>query len=119
MPAIPKNSRLPAGSARRPPVPVAPLAPTPEDQGRFNAEVESVARRVSESPLLNGRLLDVGELETGANNRTEHGLGRVPQGWIVVGVTGDANIWEGAAPDREALNLRTDNASAHWTLWVF
>jgi hypothetical protein len=100
-------------------VPAAPLVPAGEDQGRFNAEVETTLRRVTESPIAAGRLVDVGTLATGANNRVEHGLGRTPLGWFVVGVTAQADLWEGAAPDDVVLNLRTDSATADWRIWVF
>lgn len=104
---------------RKAPVPAAPLVPAGEDQGRFNAEVETTLRRVTESPIAAGRLVDVGTMATGADNRVEHGLGRVPVGFFPVGVTGQADVWEGAAPDDVVLHLRTDNAAAEWRLWVF
>lgn len=103
---------------RKAPVPAAPLVPAGEDQGRFNAEVETTLRRVTGSPIAAGRLVVVGALATTVT-RVEHGLGRTPVGWFPVQKTGNADVWEGQAADDVALYLVSTTVNAEFSIWVF
>ena len=55
-------------------------------------------------------------LASGAVN-VNHGLGRVPQGWIVVGIDAQATVWSSGSTNK-TLTLLT-SADAGVTLWVF
>lgn len=119
MATIPKGGGFSRPRAVKPgPVVSAPLAPDAASQGRFNAETEAAVRSVAGCPLVTGRRLAVGALTT-TPTRVPHGLGRVPLGWFPVGVTADATVWDGAAPDDAAIYLSSSSSVAEWTLWVF
>ena len=67
-------------------------------------------------PLLNGTLVRADLLASGGVN-VNHGLGRVPQGWIVVDIGVSANVWS-TGSNKKVLTLNT-SADASVSLWVF
>lgn len=113
MPLIPKGG----GFVKAAPLLRAPAAPVAETAD-FERATEAHARRTSEHPLLGGRVLVVGALSTDVT-KVNHGLGRVPSGWFPIQKTGNSDVWEGAAADREALYLVATTTDAEFTLWVF
>jgi len=70
--------------------------------------------------ILDGRKVDV-EL-TGSVAIVAHGLGRVPNGWILMTVDNDTRLYEdkAASPDRsKLLVMKSSAASVNFSLWVF
>lgn len=83
---------------------------------RIQAELASKLNPVLTCPILNGTLVQASLLASGAVN-VNHGLGRVPQGWIVVGIDAQATVWSSGSTNK-TLTLLT-SADAGVTLWVF
>lgn len=83
---------------------------------RFMAEVQKV-NTVLECPLLNGNLVKDVSITAGTPVDVNHGLGRMPQGWFVVGI-GSASSVFATGVNKSVLTL---DASADTTvnLWVF
>ena len=68
--------------------------------------------------LVDGVLLTDQELSRAATNYVAHGLGRTPQGWIIVRINAAATVYEAQDPDDRYLYLTT-SADATVSLWVF
>ncbi len=72
------------------------------------------------NPIVNGRLVQDQSLTIGTT-AVEHKLGRKPQGWMVVGINGIAEIYDTQATNQLPhlfLNLVSD-ANVSVNLWVF
>lgn len=54
--------------------------------------------------ILQGRFIAAVDLTAGVDNAVNHGLGRLPKGWMVAGADAQATIWEVTAT-LPALNL--------------
>lgn len=75
---------------------------------------------VISNALVNGRLITGQKLINGAT-AVNHGLGRKLQGWIIVGISGAATIYDTQASNimpELTLNL-ISNAAVTVALWVF
>lgn len=68
------------------------------------------------APVARGRLLPV-SLASGAQE-IEHGLGRAPQGWILVAPRSSATLYQHAAANRLRLPLTT-SAALDASLWIW
>lgn len=60
-------------------------------------------------PFLHGRLLVGVILTGGADTVINHGLGRVPQGWVLCDSNANSNVWRNAASTTTTLTLRASN----------
>lgn len=80
----------------------------------------SMINPILASPIANGLLLDNVELINGITV-VNHRLGRVLQGWIIVGINGAATVYDNQATNQMAdltLSLTSD-ADVIVSLWVF
>lgn len=91
-----------------------------KDLSLMQTKWASVINPILSAPIVNGLLLNSVSLVSG-DNTINHKLGRKLQGWIVVGKTANANIF-----DKQATNTMPEltlvlNSSATTTvnLWVF
>lgn len=91
----------------------------PEAQ-RFQESAHLGFAFLSAIPFLDGVLVEDVQITSGTAKIVEHGLGREPRGWLVLGKNANANVWE-TATSVGSENRMTVNASATVTisLWVF
>ena len=64
------------------------------DVQKFQQNVENAIEPIIRKEIIDGILLKKVCLEPGVANEVKHGLGRAPQGWIVVRKRADARIWD-------------------------
>ena len=87
----------------------------------MQSNVDSALRRLVQLvPILDGRLVSDVTLTT-STTRVEHGLGRRPSGWIVVGKSADARVWDLQSSNNlqdRYLDLRA-SATVVTSLWIF
>jgi len=88
---------------------------------RVQAELEAKLNPVLKANILNGVLVPAFALPAGTPVDINHGLGRAPQGWILVRNYASAIVWENPVSARDAVNILRLNSSADTTvaLWVF
>lgn len=91
---------------------------SPEIQRMQDLIAESV-EQLERSPMGKGVLLEGVSLSTGASNRVNHKLGRVPSGWIIVDRDDNANVWSSTSSlPNKFLELST-SADVTVSLWIF
>lgn len=86
------------------------------DLNRVQENVGDVFRQIGNCPFITGNYVPAQAIGTGAT-RVAHGLGRVPQGWIVTNKTANSNVWL-ASLDANYLSLQA-SANCNIDLWVF
>lgn len=79
--------------------------------------VAVVVNSIAACPLLDGRLLK-GVALSGSATRVDHGLNRIPIGFLVIGANNSAPVWESTARTALSLFLKA-GATATVDLWVF
>lgn len=85
---------------------------------RFQDEVAAKVNDVLSSPLLNGKFLKAEVLKAASPVVVTHGLGRLPQGWIIIDRTAAATPWRSAPSTKQTITLST-SADVTVALWVF
>ncbi len=87
---------------------------------RIQAEIQARLNPVLTCPLLNGVLVSADLLAAGVNS-VAHGLGRAPQGWILVSPGANAVVWGDVVPAAKAKQILLLNTTADVSvkLWVF
>jgi len=89
-----------------------------------NQELNRVQENISQyTNQLNGRFIVDGiiinaSLVSGQANRVPHGLGRTPNGYIIIYKNDTCDIWDNANPDSLLFYLNT-SADVTVKLWVF
>lgn len=90
-----------------------------------NAELQRVQDRLlvtlvpmSRVAVLDGVLLKGLSLTTSFQN-VNHGLGRAPAGWIVVGKNANADVWENPLIRTGLVLVLRSSAAVNVDLWVF
>lgn len=84
--------------------------------GRLQSACKEIFDDITGREIIDGIRIDDVALVT-TTKRIAHGLGRVPNGWIVVGIYGSATVWE---VSRDELFLTLDcSANVTADLWVF
>lgn len=87
----------------------------------MQSNIEGAFRKLTQNvPLLDGRLVTDVAL-SGTTTRVEHGLSRRPQGWVVVGKSADARVWDMQSSNNlqdRYLDLRASGAVTV-ALWIF
>lgn len=90
-----------------------------EALNRVQDRIKVVTDALVANQLLEGRLLTV-TLTAGSFNRVTHGLGRQPQGYLVVRRNANAVIWDQPnGTDANAFLYLQPSATVTATLWVF
>jgi hypothetical protein len=86
---------------------------------RVQAELVSKLNPALQSPILAGVMKDV-QLTASTPVDVEHGLGRAPLGWIVVGNAANSVVWASTLAKVQD-KILTLNTSADTTvrLWIF
>lgn len=88
---------------------------------RFENLVREALGPIIRSNVIDGVLLSGVALKSGQANPVNHGLGRVLQGWIIVGKSSSADIWDSQASNDLPSRTVLLNCSADVTvnLWCF
>lgn len=93
------------------------------DLARIQDAVAAGFSDVDARPLVGGNVLSA-TLIYGQDNLVAHGLGRMPQYWLVIRKDANAVVWEqpsgdlnGASTSDKLINLRC-SATCNITLWV-
>ncbi len=90
-----------------------------ETLNRVQDRIKVVTDALVANQLLEGRLVTV-TLTAGAFTQVTHGLGRQPQGYIVVRRNANAVIWDQPnSTDANAFLYLQPSATVTATLWVF
>jgi hypothetical protein len=90
-----------------------------ETLNRVQDRIKVVTDALVANQLLEGRLVTV-TLTAGAFTQVTHGLGRQPQGYIVVRLNANAVIWDQPnGTDANAFLYLQPSATVTATLWVF
>ena len=84
---------------------------------RFMAEVQKINPAL-QCPLLQGKFLKAEVLKAASPVVIEHGLGRLPQGWIIVDRNAAATPYRSAPNTKQTITLST-SADVTVTLWIF
>ena len=97
------------------------IVTTAFELNQVQENVDRALRPILRSPLLFGVLMRGQLLASASVTRVQHGLGRVPLGWVVVGKNANATIWESTSDNsfRERslqLECSTDVTAS---IWVF
>ena len=61
---------------------------------KVQQNIENAIEPIIRKEIIDGVLLKKVCLENGVSNEIKHGLGRPPQGWIIVRKRADARIWD-------------------------
>lgn len=100
------------------------MIPELETQQTGNQDVELLQQNVKkwtkileDNPLLDGRLLEDIDLNAAANTNINHGLGRVPRGWVLTDQSAAATVYR-VAWTNTTLTLLASAASTV-DIWVF
>ncbi len=90
-----------------------------ETLNRVQDRIKVVTDALVANQLLEGRLVTV-TLTAGAFTQVTHGLGRQPQGYIVVRRNANAVVWDQPnSTDANAFLYLQPSATVTATLWVF
>ena len=83
--------------------------------------MQEVTDFIERCSLIDGKLVSDAELTTGQDNEVGHGLGRIPQGYIVVDRNANSVVSTSSTLNRNPKNSLILNCSANVTvsLWVF
>ncbi len=81
--------------------------------------VESALRPILKNPLMDGTLIEDLTLVTGTPFTVEHGLGRIPRGWMVVSPNAESSVWESASALPTKTLILNVSANVTLSLWVF
>lgn len=92
-----------------------------DEISRMQSNLENWAKAVQKNTPADGVMLSGVKLTTGSVNNVEHKLGRVLQGWQVIGRDSNAQIWDSQADNVFKAKFLALNCSADVTvnLWVF
>ena len=92
-----------------------------DELSRLQSNLENWASSVQKSGLSDGRLLQGVVCSAGGVNNVEHKLNRELIGWIVVGQSAQATIWDSQAANVFKTKFLALNCSANviLNLWVF
>lgn len=90
------------------------------DLSKVQNNVEVALQPLIASPIINGNLLTKVELTIGTTE-VDHKLGRDLRGWIVVGQSDLASIWDSQATNVRSARTLILNSDADTviSLWVF
>ena len=80
--------------------------------------IEEFSRQVSDCPLIVGNLIADVSITSGTPEAVAHGLGRTPEGWIVVRRDADATVFESGDYDSKWLTLDA-GANVTVSVWVY
>lgn len=89
-----------------------------------NLELNRVQESISQyTNQLNGKFIVDGilinaSLVNGSVNLVPHGLGRVPNGYVVIYKSANSDLWDDSNPDSLFLRLNV-TANVNVKLWVF
>lgn len=90
-----------------------------------DAELEAVQTNISQvitpvlkSPIVDGTLVSVSLVN--GDNRVSHGLGRVPEGWIIVDRSTAATVYRDPAKITDSTTMTlTASGTITTTIWFF
>ena len=100
------------------PIRYEPHTTNQEDLERIQDRVEDWARQFATSVPALGRYIEGVELAAGVNYVVDHGLGRVPRGWIVCDAEGGFAVVRRVSWDERELVLY-GSITTTIALWVF
>lgn len=69
-------------------------------------------------PIIQGNALTSISFEAATDKTISHGLNRVPQGWIVIDKTGNADIWRSGEWTSNTITLKA-NVAVTASIWVY
>lgn len=84
---------------------------------RIQAELQRALNPVLTCPLLNGVPVGPVALASGVPKEVNHGLGRLPLGYLITGLNANVVVWSPAAT-KMTITL-TSSADCTVSLWVF
>lgn len=88
---------------------------------RLQANINEALRTIENLPWMNGVLLENIVLTSGVDNTVNHGLGRSPNGFVVIDKQVTCDVWRSPTVNNLtdlSLLLRT-SSTATVKLWVF
>ena len=88
---------------------------------KLQSNVENALAPIINSDILDGVLLKNVDLRFDRINEINHGLGRAPQGWIIVRLRGDSRIWDVQDSNntkQRTLSLRC-TTDVEVDMWIF
>ena len=88
-----------------------------QDVELLQQNIKKFAKVLEDNPLLDGRLLEDVALNAAANTDINHGLGRVPRGWILTDQSAAATVYR-VAWTTTTLTLLASGATTV-DIWVF
>lgn len=82
---------------------------------------ESALLALGDAQITQGRLIKSVSITAGSAARVDHKLGKAPAGWLVVGKSAEATVWDEQAANGTPARTLVLQASANVTvnLWVF
>ncbi len=83
---------------------------------RFASNVRDWSEQFQEIPHLSGRLIEDIAVTT-STKKVNHGLKRIPKGYIIVAQDADARIWETARTDTTI--TFDSSATVTISIWIF
>jgi Tfp pilus assembly protein FimT len=83
----------------------------------LQTNIEQAVTPAIKSQLLDGRLITAQNLVSG-DNKVQHKLGRVPQGYIIVKRTSGATVYDTSETDSNFLILNS-SGTLTVSIWVF
>lgn len=105
-------------------VPLKQIISQNQDLQLVQGNIIDALKPLDATPFAGGNFLTSVALTSGGDNLIEHGLGRVPQIFVVANLDSDARVWSptsaqlnGARWDRRVINLRC-SSNCTISLWV-
>ncbi len=86
-----------------------------QNLSNLNSALKEWTSQFQEIPFLQGRRFD--DRVTTGGLSIVHNLGRIPNGWILLGKTSNADVWE-SEKDSKTLTLFSDGAT-NFSIWIF
>jgi len=83
--------------------------------------VDLTLRAIADKPIVDGVVVGPIDLKAGAVNQVPHTLTRKPIGWLVLGKSANANIWDSQVNNTTPKSVVYLNTSVNCTvsLWLF
>lgn len=82
-----------------------------------NSTIQDLITTIQNNPIINGRLIKEINVVSTADKVIDHGLGRVPNGYIIVSKTTNCDLVFKSS-DKLTITLRS-SANSTLSLWVF
>ena len=88
---------------------------------RVQDEVALGFQQVDRQPFMNGVILTGTVLASGTDTKVNHGLGRVPQGFVILAKNATADVWTSTTtnPRPELTIILKSSAAVTVTVWIF